>query len=544
MLNPNSNTENVNSIAKLVKHLPVQRSYLLEYLHCVQDEYHFINRANMQEIAEILQISLSEVFEVATFYHSFQVAEITELPDDKIILKVCNSLVCQMHNSTDLLDAAKKKYGRKMRVLPIACLGRCQYAPVALLGNNPLDYADAEKLQQAITERKYTAPILNNYQNFAQYKQSGGYQTLFDCVANKSPETVIQTLKKSDLRGLGGAGFPGGIKWQTVREQPGKHILLVNIDESEVGTFKDRYYLESNPHQFIEGALIAAWAIDSDDIYIYLRDEYASARRILNTELGKLNAELDYPLPKIHLRRGAGAYICGEESALAESVEGKRGLPRLKPPRLSEVGLFELPTLEHNLETLHWVPAIIKNGASWYHSLGSGDFIGSRTFSISGRVKQPGVYVVANGITLNQLIAQHCGGMLAGHKLKAFFVGGSCGGVLPPSAANEVLDFGILEEKYNSFIGSMAIIVLSDQDCVKDAVINVLSFLRDESCGQCTPCRVGTAKSVELLQQESPDKLQLTALCTVMADASICGLGQAAPNPIRSLFKYFPEEVK
>lgn len=534
----------MSTISTLVQHLPIERSYLLEYLHCVQDEYHCISRTHMEDIAKLLNLSLSEVFEVATFYHHFQVMEVEQLPENKTILKVCTSLACQMHGGDDLLAQAKTKYGNKLRVMPIACLGRCQYAPVALLGDNPLDNADVKKLKQALTTKNYQAPIISDYLNFTQYRQQGGYQTLFDCLTNKTPEAVIEILKQSELRGLGGAGFPGGIKWESVRQEKGEHLLLINIDESEVGTFKDRYYLESNPHQFIEGALIAAWAIDASDIYLYLRNEYTSARQILIKELAELGAKLDYSLPKVHLRRGAGAYICGEESAMTESVEGKRGMPRLKPPRLSQVGLFGLPTLEHNLETLHWVPVIIKNGADWYHSLGIGDFIGSRTFSISGRVNKPGVYVVANGISLNKLIDEHCGGMLDGHQLKAFFVGGSCGGVLPLSAADEVLDFGILEEKYNSFIGSMAIIVLSDQDSVKDSVINVMRFLRDESCGQCTPCRVGTAKSVELLQQNSPDTDLLESLCVVMADASICGLGQAAPNPIRSLIKYFPEELK
>ncbi len=533
----------MNTILELTKHLPIERSYLIEYLHCIQDEYHCISRAYMEDIAKLLSISLSEVFEVATFYPHFQVVEPDQLPENKIILKICDSLVCQMHNADALLIKAKAQYGNKLRIMPVACLGRCQHAPVALLGENPIDYADETKLKHAIKNQVYQPLPTHNHLTFEQYKKQSGYQTLLDCVANQTPESVIEILKQSGLRGLGGAGFPGGIKWQSVREELGEHMLLINIDESEVGTFKDRYYLESNPHQFIEGALIAAWAINADNIYLYLRNEYANARQILINELAKLNTELDYPLPKIHLRRGAGAYICGEESAMTESIEGKRGMPRLKPPRLSQVGLFGLPTLYHNLETLHWVPDIIKKGADWYHSLGQNDFVGMRTFSISGRVAKPGVYVVANGITLNQLINKYCDGMLEGHQLKAFFVGGSCGGILPPSAADEVLDFGTLD-KYNSFIGSMAIIVLSSQDSVKDAAINVMTFLRDESCGQCTPCRVGTAKSVELLKQESPDKQVLESLCVVMEDSSICGLGQAAPNPIRSLIKYFPEELK
>lgn len=531
------------SIEKLTEHLPRERSYLIEYLHCVEDEFHHISRESMGDIADILRISLSEVFEVATFYHHFHVAEAESLPSNKNILQVCNSLACKLNGGNELLRKMQAKYGDDLRVETIACVGRCQYAPVAMYGENPLDYCDEVKVDDAISNNQHQAAAITDYLTFEEYRKSSGYDTLLDCVRNKTAVEVIETLKQSGLRGLGGAGFPVGIKWQSVLDEPGQRILLINIDESEVGTFKDRYYLETNPHQFIEGALIAAWAVEADDIYMYLRDEYAAARQILITELAKLQASPPYKLPKIHLRRGAGAYICGEESAMVESVEGKRGMPRLKPPLLYQVGLFGMPTLEHNLETLHWVPEIIKNGVKWYNNLGVGDFSGMRSFSVSGRVKNPGMFVVANGISLNQLINEHCGGMLEGHKLKAFFVGGSCGGVLPSSAADEVLDFGTLE-KYNSFIGSMAIIVLSDKDSVRDAVINVMSFLRDESCGQCTPCRVGTAKSVELLKQTAPDKDMLEDLCVVMADASICGLGQAAPNPIRSLIRHFGEELK
>jgi formate dehydrogenase len=337
----------MNTILELTKHLPIERSYLIEYLHCIQDEYHCISRAYMEDIAKLLSISLSEVFEVATFYPHFQVVEPDQLPENKIILKICDSLVCQMHNADALLIKAKAQYGNKLRIMPVACLGRCQHAPVALLGENPIDYADETKLKHAIKNQVYQPLPTHNHLTFEQYKKQSGYQTLLDCVANQTPESVIEILKQSGLRGLGGAGFPGGIKWQSVREELGEHMLLINIDESEVGTFKDRYYLESNPHQFIEGALIAAWAINADNIYLYLRNEYANARQILINELAKLNTELDYPLPKIHLRRGAGAYICGEESAMTESIEGKRGMPRLKPPRLSQVGLFGLPTLYH-----------------------------------------------------------------------------------------------------------------------------------------------------------------------------------------------------
>ena len=358
----------------------------------------------------------------------------------------------------------------------------------------------------------------------------------------KQVKDVIETLKNSNLVGLGGAGFPAGLKWQFVNNQPGQKVLAVNIDESEVATFKDKYYLESNPHQFLEGALIAAWAISAKDVYLYIRNAYTAARELLANEVAKLSANPPCEIPNIHIRRGAGAYICGEESAMIQSIEGKKGLPRLKPPRISEVGLFNMPTLEHNLETLHWIPQILKNGVDWYKGLAKDGFSGQRTFSISGRVNNPGVYLMPTGTTLNELI-DASGGMQDNSNLGAFFVGGSCGGILPPKMADIPLDFGQLE-KYGCFIGSMAITVLSDKDSIKNSAINALSFLRDESCGQCTPCRVGTAKAVDELKRDKVDTTLLKDLCDVMADASICGLGQAAPNPILSLMKFFPNELK
>ena len=417
----------LNIVEQITSHLPKKRELLIEHLHLVQDYYHYISKNSMAELANLLNLSLSEVYETASFYHHFKLAEPEQLPDNKTIIQVCSSLACQLEGADNLYDSLSNKYKNKVRVVKVACLGRCQYAPVSLVGENNIDKAGEKQISIALDNEDVKAKEINNYIDYEQYIKQGGYKTLIDCRKNKNALEIINILKDSQLKGLGGAGFPAGLKWQSVYDEVGLKTLAVNIDESEMATFKDRYYLETNPHQFIEGALIASWVIDAKDIYLYLRNEYASARILLKKELEKLKKNPPCDIPNIHLRRGAGAYICGEESAMIESIEGKKGLPRLKPPRISQKGLFGMPTLEHNLETLHWIPEIIKKGVDWYKKQGKEGFSGVRTFSISGRVKNTGTYVVPAGTCLRELIDDYCGGMQDGYKLKAFFVGGSCG---------------------------------------------------------------------------------------------------------------------
>jgi formate dehydrogenase len=429
-----------------------------------------------------------------------------------------------------------------VRVLPAPCVGRCHAAPVAVVGQNPLDNARREDVVSAVHDHAVRATV-GPYIDYARYRTEGGYRTLLDCLSGALPlERVLSTMEDSGLRGLGGAGFPAGRKWRIVRAEPAPRLLAVNIDEGEPGTFKDRYYLERDPHRFLEGMLIAAWAVDIAEIYIYLRDEYAACRELLTRELEALTADPPCPLPKIELRRGAGAYICGEESAMIESIEGKRGMPRLRPPYVASVGLFGRPTLEHNMETLFWVRDILEKGAPWFADQGMNGRKGLRSFSVSGRVQKPGVHLAPAGITLRELVDDYCGGMLPGHELYAYLPGGASGGILPASMADIPLDFDTLN-KYGCFIGSAAVMVLSQHDRARDAALNVMEFFAEESCGKCTPCRVGTAKAVKLLQAPKWDQPLLNELSQAMADASICGLGQAAPNPILCVMKYFPHEI-
>lgn len=529
--------------ALLATQMPLKRDRLIEYLHAIQDAYGAINSERMVALADLMGLSTTEVFEVATFYHHFDVIDKDEQAPPALTVRVCESVTCAMYGAEGLQSELQDRYGDQVRIQPVPCVGRCANAPVAVVGMNPIESATAEKVAAAISSDA-TGPETINYLDFSEYRKVGGYALLEACHAGKhTPEDVIEALKDSNLRGLGGAGFPAGTKWSILAQQKHPRMIAVNIDEGEPGTFKDRYFLERDPHRFIEGMLIAAWAIEAEGCYIYLRDEYAACRNILETELATLTSNAPTNLPHIELRRGAGAYICGEESAMIESIEGKRGMPRLRPPYVAEVGLFGHPTLEHNMETLHWVRDIIEKGPEWFTSHGRHERTGLRSFSVSGRVNKPGVHLAPAGITLNELIDEYCDGMQEGHEFYGYFPGGASGGILPASMGDIPLDFDTLQP-HGCFIGSAAIIIFSNQDSAREVALNAMRFFEHESCGQCTPCRVGTAKASDLMSQESWDLDLLEELAVAMVDASICGLGQAAPNPMRCAIKYFPQEFE
>jgi formate dehydrogenase len=491
-------------------------------------------------------LAQTEVYEVATFYHHFDVVK--ENPDGSLpapaalTVRVCDGLSCEMGGAQQLLERLPALLGREVRVIPAPCVGRCEQAPVAVVHQKPVPRATLEAVRAEVQAGHFTdAP--RNYIDFDAYTKEGGYALLRDCMEHRRDlEGVLKTMEDSGLRGLGGAGFPAGRKWRIVRGEAAPRLMAVNIDEGEPGTFKDRVYLERDPHRFLEGMLIAAWAVGISAIYIYLRDEYHGCRALLEKELAKLIDNPPVPLPKIELRRGAGAYICGEESAMIESIEGKRGMPRLRPPYVAQVGLFGRPTLEHNFETLFWVREILEKGAAWFASQGRNGRKGLRSFSVSGRVKNPGVKLAPAGITVRQLIDEFCGGMKEGHTFYGYLPGGASGGILPASLGDIPLDFDTLQP-YGCFIGSAAVIVLSSQDTAKAAARNMMRFFEHESCGQCTPCRVGTAKTNVLIAKDNWDQPLLAELSQVMRDASICGLGQAAPNPVDTVIKYFPNEL-
>ena len=521
---------------------PRRRDLLIEHLHKIQDRYGHISAGHVLALAREMRLASTEVYEVATFYHHFDVVKEGEAPPP-LTVRVCDSLACELAGAHGLEGDLKRALGAGVRVIPAPCVGRCQQAPVAVVGQNPVAQATPEKVTPLVLAKKTRCPV-RKYIHYAEYRRNGGYRIAAECLAGKrDAEAIMKALEDSALRGLGGAGFPAGRKWRIVRAEKAPRLLAINLDEGEPGTFKDRYYLERDPHRFLEGAIIAAWTVQIAQIYIYLRDEYAGCREILERELRALQADPPCPLPPIHLRRGAGAYICGEESAMIESIEGKRGMPRLRPPYVAQVGLFGYPTLEHNMETLHWVREILEKGPAWFASHGRHGRKGLRSFSVSGRVTKPGVHLAPAGITVKELIEEYCGGMLPGHRFYAYLPGGASGGILPASMGDIPLDFDTLNQ-YGCFIGSAAIMILSDQDRARGAAANVMKFFAEESCGQCTPCRVGTAKALTLMQAPRWDQGLLEELSGAMADASICGLGQAAPNPIRCVVKYFPHEVK
>jgi len=533
----------LTEVRALLGDAPRRRDLLIEFLHRIQDQHGSISAAHVAALAQELKLALTEVYEVATFYHHFDVVKEGDARPPALTVRVCETLSCAMAGSHELLAQLRTRLGPDVRVIPAPCIGRCENAPAAVVGRRPVDEATPEKVA-AVVAARVTEPVAHDYIDLARYRNDGGYRTLAACAnGERSVDSVISEVESSALRGLGGAGFPAGRKWKIVRAEPAPRLMAVNIDEGEPGTFKDRYYLERDPHRFLEGMLIAAWAVGIDTVYIYLRDEYAGCRAILTKELAALSADPPCKLPAIELRRGAGAYICGEESAMIESIEGKRGMPRLRPPYVAQVGVFGRPTLEHNMDTLYWVRDILEKGAAWFAGQGRHGRKGLRSFSVSGRVAKPGVHLAPAGITVRELIEEYCGGMLAGHEFYAYLPGGASGGILPAAMGDIPLDFDTLQP-YDCFIGSAAVIILSRHDRARDAALNLMQFFADESCGQCTPCRVGTEKAVGLLGEKRWDTALLAELSQAMADASICGLGQAAPNPIRCVIKHFPDEIR
>ena len=545
---------------------PHRRDQLIELLHILNDAHGGLLEAHLVALAAELRLSMAEVFEVASFYHHFDIVREGETPA-ALTVRVCDGLSCAMAGAQALLDKLPALLGREVRVMPAPCVGRCEQAPVAVVGQAPVLRADAAAVEaacatgmeqhpdardDAVFDPAASAPcaitrgietVAPAQVGYAAYRAQGGY-ALAAAVVNgeEDAEAVLKAMEDSGLRGLGGAGFPAGRKWRIVREQPSPRLMAVNIDEGEPGTFKDRTYLERDPHRFLEGVLVAAQVVGIESVYIYLRDEYHGARAILQRALADLVADPPCPLPAIELRRGAGAYICGEESAMIESIEGKRGEPRLRPPYIAQVGLFGRPTLEHNFETLYWVRDIVQRGPAWFSGFGRHGRQGLRSFSVSGRVREPGVKLAPAGITLRELIDEYCGGMAEGHTLYGYLPGGASGGILPARLADVPLDFDTLQP-HGCFIGSAAVVVLGQHDRARDAALNAMRFFEHESCGQCTPCRVGTGKAAALMQADTWDADTLGDLATVMVDASICGLGQAAPNPMRSVLSYFPQEV-
>jgi len=493
-------------------------------------------------LAEEMKLALVEVYEVASFYAHFDIVMDGEEPPPALTVRVCDSLTCALFGAEKLLSELPAKLGPGVRVVRAPCMGACHNAPAVALGHALHEHATSENVAAAVA-KKATHPALPAYPALDAYRKDGGYRLLEACLAREKPlEELLKALEAAQLRGLGGAGFPTGRKWRAVLAEPKPRLMAVNADEGEPGTFKDRYYLETDPHRFLEGMLIGAWAIEAPETYIYLRDEYPQIRLLLEAEIAALEKAGLSRHTRIHLRRGAGAYICGEESAMLESIEGKRGLPRHKPPYPSQVGLFGRPTLINNVETLYWVRDVVERGADWFLNQGRRGRKGPRSFSVSGRVKSPGVKLAPAGITVRELIDEFCGGMLDGHQFKAYLPGGASGGILPASMADLPLDFGTLEQ-YGCLIGSAAVVVLSDQDDMRAVALNLLKFFEDESCGQCTPCRVGTEKAVHLLSAPKWDAALLTELTRVMTDSSICGLGQAAMNPVKMVLKHFAKDV-
>ncbi|MFZ4118617.1 MAG: NADH-ubiquinone oxidoreductase-F iron-sulfur binding region domain-containing protein [Polynucleobacter sp.] len=559
----------IAEVRQLIGEALHRRDLLIENLHKLNDAYRALHDRHLVALAKEMNLPMAEVYEVATFYHHFEVVRGDD-PVADITVRVCDGLSCELAGAKTLLSRLPSILGNpKVKVIAAPCVGRCEQAPVAVVHQYPVLFATAETVAAAVANKQLSHPLASDSGNFEPadlaekgvspqgrdqavspdyvgyetYRAKGGYALAAEIVSGKHEgEQIIKAMEDSGLRGLGGAGFPAGRKWRIVKDQPAPKLMAVNIDEGEPGTFKDRTYLERDPHRFLEGLLIAANVVGIDACYIYLRDEYHGCRELLEREIAKLQANPPFTLPLIELRRGAGAYICGEESAMIESIEGKRGEPRMRPPYIAQVGLFGRPTLEHNFETLYWVRDIVQRGPQWFSNYGRHDRKGLRSFSVSGRVKLPGVKLAPAGITIQELIDEYCGGMQDGHRFYGYLPGGASGGILPATMNTIPLDFDTLQP-YGCFIGSAAVMVFSDKDKARDAALNVMHFFEHESCGQCTPCRVGTSKAAELMQAKSWDKSTLEDLAVVMVDASICGLGQAAPNPIRCIAKYFPEEV-
>ncbi len=556
-------------VRRLVGSAALRRDLLIENLHKLNDEYRALHDRHLVALAKEMNLPMAEVYEVATFYHHFEVVRGND-PVADITVRVCDGIACELSGAQNLLEKLPAILGNdKIKVIAAPCVGRCEQAPVAVVHQYPVLFATVDKVAAAIKNNLTTQPLATDDANFEpgalveqgvspqgenqsvspgyvgyeSYCKQGGYALAKEIAeGKKDAESIIKAMESSGLRGLGGAGFPAGRKWRIVKDQVAPKLMAVNIDEGEPGTFKDRTYLERDPHRFLEGLLIAANVVGIDACYIYLRDEYHGCRELLEIELAKLKANPPFKLPTIELRRGAGAYICGEESAMIESIEGKRGEPRMRPPYIAQVGLFGRPTLEHNFETLYWVRDIVQRGPEWFSSFGRHDRKGLRSFSVSGRVKKPGVKLAPAGITIQELIDEYCGGMQDGHTFYGYLPGGASGGILPATMNDIPLDFDTLQP-YGCFIGSAAVMVFSNQDKARDMALNVMHFFEHESCGQCTPCRVGTGKAAKLMQSKTWDQNTLEDLATVMVDASICGLGQAAPNPIRCIAKYFPQEV-
>ena len=533
----------LDEVRALLGERPRQRDLLIEFLHLIQDKFGYLSAAHLAALAQEMSLPMAEVYECATFYAHFDVVKEGELPPPAVTVRVCDSLSCQLAGAEQVKAAVQAGTNpAQVRVLNAPCMGRCDTAPVAEVGHYHVDNADAVKIIEAI-DAKHFHPQIPDYLGYEEYVADGGYALLNKCLSGAYTwEDIQSVLGDSNLKGLGGAGFPTAMKWKFVRQEPKPRYVAINGDEGEPGTFKDRSYLESDPHRFMEGVLISAWAVEAEAAYIYLRDEYPAVRQILLNEIQKVVSAGLAPAGGIHLRRGAGAYICGEESAMIESLEGKPGLPRHRPPFVAQVGLFGRPTLVNNVETVFWIRRLVDEGAEWFTSQGRNGSTGLRSFSVSGRVKNPGVKLAPAGITMQELIDEYCDGMADGHAFKGYLPGGPSGGVLPAGMADIPLDFGTLQP-YGSFIGSAAVMVLSDQDNMRDVVVNLLKFFEDESCGQCTPCRVGTQKMVQLLQQPDWDTALMQELSQTMCDASICGLGQAASNPVTTVLKHFDAEL-
>ena len=537
-----NNTEDLYFLEDLLHQIELRRDLLIEHLHIIQDHYGFLSEKNLTLLSKLLKISKVEVYEVASFYAHFDIVKNDEVPPPNMTIRVCNSLSCELSGSSELETQLLENYNSKeVRILKAPCMGRCFAAPTVEIGHYHLDNADIIKIRDAVKNNK-VKPVIPDYENFESYINKGGYKKLKEIISNINGDNWYDDLIKSDLRGLGGAGFRTAKKWQLVSNEQGPRYLAVNGDEGEPGTFKDRHYLETEPHMFLEGMLIASLAVSAEKCFIYIRDEYPAILKILKEEIRKLEDNNIISKHFIDVRRGAGAYICGEESAMIESIEGKRGLPRHRPPFVGQVGIFGRPTLVHNVETLYWVSKIMRDGPHVFNNTIKNDRIGLRSYSVSGRVKKPGLYLLPSGSTISDII-DSAGGMSEGHTFKAYQPGGASSGLLPASLNNVPLDFDTLNE-HNTFIGSAAVVILSNQDKIRQVALNMIEFFKAESCGQCTPCRVGCEKAVTIMNEQEWDIELLEDLCEVMESSSICGLGQAATNPIRSSIKYFPDEIK